>query len=58
MDEQTVKLDLFSGFLIITIGRQYESGGREIGERLAERLEYDYYDTVLLEKASQGERNI
>ena len=40
--------------LIITIGRQYGSGGREIGERLAERLGYDYYDTVLLEKASQG----
>ncbi|MCD8036261.1 MAG: cytidylate kinase-like family protein [Clostridiales bacterium] len=40
--------------LIIAIGRQYGSGGREIGEKLAERLGYEYYDTVLLEKAAQG----
>ena len=39
--------------MIVTIGRQYGSGGREIGEKLAERLGYDYYDTLLLEKASQ-----
>ncbi len=37
---------------IITIGRQYGSGGREIGEKLAERLGYDYYDTLLLEKTA------
>lgn len=39
---------------IITIGRQYGSGGREIGERLAERLGYDYYDTLLLENAAEN----
>ena len=39
--------------MIITIGRQYGSGGREIGEKLAERLHYSYYDTLILEKAAQ-----
>lgn len=39
--------------MIITIGRQYGSGGREIGEKLAERLRYSYYDTLILEKAAQ-----
>ena len=40
------------GNKIITIGRQYGSGGREIGEKLAERLGYTYYDTLLLEKTA------
>lgn len=39
--------------MIVTIGRQYGSGGREIGERLAQRLGYAYYDTMILEKASE-----
>lgn len=39
---------------IITIGRQYGSGGREIGEKLAGRLGFTYYDTLLLEKAAEG----
>lgn len=39
---------------IVTIGRQYGSGGREIGEKLAQRLGYAYYDTLLLEKTAQG----
>lgn len=39
--------------MIITIGRQYGSGGREIGEKLAEWLGYTYYDTLLLEKMAQ-----
>ena len=33
---------------IITIGRQYGSGGREIGEQLTKRLGVDDYDTLLL----------
>lgn len=41
------------GNRIITIGRQYGSGGREIGEKLARRLGYTYYDTLLLEKMEQ-----
>ena len=40
--------------MIITIGRQYGSGGREIGEKLAGELGCDYYDTMLLEKSSEG----
>lgn len=38
---------------VITIGRQYGSGGREIGEKLAEKLGYTYYDTLLLDKAAK-----
>lgn len=38
---------------IIAIGRQYGSGGREIGETLAQRLGYHYYDTLLLEKSAE-----
>ncbi|MDO5785568.1 MAG: cytidylate kinase-like family protein [Eubacteriales bacterium] len=38
---------------IITIGRQYGSGGREIGEKLAKRLGFHYYDTLILEKAAE-----
>lgn len=37
---------------IITIGRQYGSGGREIGEKLAEKLEIPFYDKELLERAA------
>lgn len=39
--------------MIVTIGRQYGSGGREIGEKLAQRLGYNYYDTLILEKAAE-----
>lgn len=38
---------------IITIGRQYGSGGREIGKRLSEKLGINYYDKELLRKAAQ-----
>ncbi len=38
----------------ITIGRQYGSGGREIGKRLAERLELPFYDRELLLIAAEG----
>ncbi len=39
--------------MVITIGRQYGSGGREIGRRLASRLEIPYYDKELLAEASK-----
>ena len=29
---------------IITISREFGSGGRELGKRLADELGYDYYD--------------
>lgn len=37
---------------IVTIGREYGSGGREIGERLAEKLGISFYDRQFLEMAS------
>lgn len=33
---------------IITIGRQFGSGGRELGKRLADSLGYDYYDREII----------
>ena len=33
---------------IITIGREFGSGGREIGKRLAEKLGYAYYDKEIV----------
>lgn len=39
--------------IIITIGRQYGSGGREIGQRLAEKLGIKCYDSELLSIASK-----
>ncbi len=39
--------------VIITIGRQFGSGGREVGRKLAEALEIDYYDKELLAIAAK-----
>lgn len=33
---------------IITISREFGSGGRELGKRLAEQLGYDYYDNEII----------
>lgn len=33
---------------IITIGREFGSGGRELGRRLAEELQMDYYDKEII----------
>lgn len=38
---------------IITIGRQFGSGGREIGVRLAKKLEIPFYDKELLRAAAE-----
>ena len=38
---------------IINIGRQYGSGGREIGEKIARRLHFAYYDKELISLASK-----
>lgn len=40
---------------IITISREFGSGGRELGKRLADLLEYDYYDREII--ASIAEKN-
>lgn len=37
---------------VVTIGRQYGSGGREIGEKLAAELGIPFYDSKLLEIAA------
>lgn len=34
---------------IVTISREFGSGGRELGKRLAEILAYDYYDKEIIE---------
>ncbi len=38
---------------VINIGRQLGSGGREIGEKLAQRFGIDFYDKELINLASQ-----
>lgn len=40
-------------YTIITIGRQFGSGGHEIGNRLAERLDIPLYDHNLIRMAAQ-----
>lgn len=37
----------------INIGRQYGSGGRLIGEKVAQRLDFAYYDKELIDLASK-----
>lgn len=39
--------------IVITVGRQFGSGGRELGRRLAERLGFKYYDKELLSEAAK-----
>ncbi len=41
------------GNRIIAIGRQYGSGGHEIGRRVASRLGYGFYDKELLNMAAE-----
>ncbi len=40
--------------MIITIGRQLAAGGREIGKRVAEALNLQYYDCELLTEAAKA----
>jgi cytidylate kinase len=39
--------------MIITIGRQFGSGGKEIGEKVAQRLGYAFYDKEILTMAAE-----
>lgn len=39
---------------LITITRQYGSGGREIGEKLADKLGVEFFDNKLLDRAAEG----
>jgi cytidylate kinase len=38
---------------IITISRQFGSGGRELGKRLSDLLSWDYYDKEIIETLAQ-----
>lgn len=38
---------------VITIGRQYASGGKQVGKMLAQRLGIDFYDAELLRKKAK-----
>ena len=40
---------------IITISRQFGSGGRELGKRLADILGWDYYDKEIIEALSENQ---
>ena len=39
---------------IITISREFGSGGRELGKRLADLLEFDYYDSEIIAAVSKS----
>lgn len=39
---------------IITISRQFGSGGRELGKRLSDALGWDYYDREIIEELSRS----
>ena len=39
---------------VITIGREFGSGGREIGEAIAEKLGFTFYSERLVSKASEA----
>ena len=39
--------------IIITIGRQFGSGGRTIGKKLAEKFGISYYDKEMINMASK-----
>lgn len=39
--------------LIVTIGREFGSGGREIGQKLADKLGIEFYDKKLLQMAAK-----
>ncbi len=41
--------------MIITIGRQYGSGGKDIGEKVAKALGYRFYDKEILTMAAERE---
>ena len=38
---------------IITIGREFGSGGREVGKCLADKLGFQYYDSEIIKKISE-----
>lgn len=41
------------GYSVITISREYGSGGRNIGQAVAEKLGYEFYDNALVDKIAK-----
>ena len=41
---------------IITISREFGSGGRELGKRLADHLGYDYYDKEIISQIAENKK--
>jgi len=39
---------------IITISREFGSGGRELGKRLADLTGYDYYDSEIISAVAKN----
>ena len=42
---------------VITIGRQYGSGGKAIAQALSQRLGIPYYDSALVNRAAEKSRS-
>ncbi|MCC8035559.1 MAG: cytidylate kinase-like family protein [Rikenellaceae bacterium] len=40
--------------IVITLGRQYGSGGREVGRKLSEMLDLGFYDRKLIDEAARS----
>ena len=51
-DHGRAAADKPSDNIVVTIGRQFGSGGRELGREIARRLGFDYYDKELLSRAA------
>ena len=39
--------------VIVTLGREFGSGGREIGKKLAERMDVPFFDKEIIRKAAE-----
>ena len=53
MSDNQVKKDTpCANHLVITVGRQFGSGGRELGRKIADLLDIKYYDKELLSHAA------
>lgn len=42
---------------IITISREFGSGGRELGKRLSDRMGFDYYDNEIITAIARNSGN-
>ena len=43
---------------IVTISREFGSGGRELGKKVAEILGYDYYDREIIAEIAKRQTSI